>query len=99
MLDLTRRSADWTLGLLATVHGYPEDFERALLGRGQFWVEHESRVLDLANTHGVTRDRGKIGDERAEAVDGQAVVGALGCDLARVLCRMANAAGPQAHPF
>ena len=45
-------------------------------------LEDESRVLDLANSHGVTRDRGKIGDERAEAVDGQAVVGALGCDLA-----------------
>jgi putative transposase len=49
----------------------PRGFRTRAVVPPSFRVEHESRVLDLANSHGVTRDRGKIGGERAEAVEGK----------------------------
>src|SRR5271165_3767980 len=54
-----------------------EELEGALLNGREFRIDHEGCVGAFRHRHGVAGDGGEIGDERLEAVDWQAVVGAL----------------------
>ena len=68
-------------GYWLQLNGNSKELERAILGRGQGRIKHEGGGEALRHSHGVAGDGGEIGEERAEAVNGQAVGGALGCGL------------------
>ena len=79
------RLADWNpdgrvYWLQLDIH--PKQFERAGLHRGELRIDHEGGVGRTEHRHGVAGDSGEIAKQRAEAVDGQSVVGALGAGLA-----------------
>ena len=79
------RLADWNpdgrvYWLQLDIH--PKQFERAGLHRGELRIDHEGGVGRTEHRHGVAGDGGEIAKQRAEAVDGQSVVGALGAGLA-----------------
>src|SRR5215467_4882513 len=59
-----------------------EEFEGAGLRWGELRVDHEGGVGLAGHRHGVVGDGGEIAEERAEAVDRQSVIGALGQGLA-----------------
>ena len=56
--------------------------ERAGLHRGELRIDHEGGVGRADHRHGVAADGGESAKQRAEAVDAQSVVDALGAGLA-----------------
>lgn len=58
-----------------------EAFEGAGLHRGELRIEQEDGAWLFGHGHGVAGGGGKLGQERTEAVDGQALVGPFGGEL------------------
>src|SRR5204863_6289878 len=58
-----------------------EQLECALLQRGKLWIEHKGYFWAIGHNHRVSGDSCQVSEKRSEAMDGQAVVGALGCGL------------------
>src|SRR5271166_461325 len=61
--------------------GTPRSWNARSWAGGQGRIKHEGGGEALRHSHGVAGDGGEIGEERVEAVNGQAVGGALGCGL------------------
>ena len=55
-----------------------EKLESARLGWGELGIEHEGGVVLFGKDHSVAGEGGELGEERAEAVDGEAVFGLPG---------------------